>query len=111
MDLAQVNNLIMEQVQVQTKLHSRHGSFGSSVMTPVEASSATRDAPNENYPPPVLSSHPGQARLGHDKLAPRVDLERGVPVVLFDILDVADAASDTGIGHQDRNGLVFGGHA
>lgn len=77
-------------------------------MTPVDAPSPARDAAHQNHPPPALPPHARQARLGDDKLTPRINLQGEVPVVFLNVLDVSDAAACAGISDQDGDGLVSG---
>lgn len=68
-------------------------------MAAVDTAAATRDAAHEDDAAPGLGSHPGQAGLDDDELAAGVDLHDLVPVVLANVLGVADPATQAGVGH------------
>lgn len=86
--------------------NSPERALGGGVVAAVDAAAAARDAPDEDDPPPLLGPHAGEAGLGDDELAARVDLHHLVPVVLANVGRVADAAPEPGVGDEDRDGRV-----
>jgi hypothetical protein len=90
--------------------NSPESSLGSCIVASIDTTSSTSNASNEDDATPALGAHAWETSLGDHKLTPSIHLHHFVPVVLLNILDIADTFSDASVGNKNGHCGVPSSH-